>query len=144
MRTTRSSSRRDGLPQCMLGYTAPRVWAWRPPPGQTPQLTYPLGVGLETCNACWDTTPPPVWTESQTGVKNITFPQLRLRAVNIININRIGTTITNRVRTKHSQMLKVKVGEESIKIDGRSVQSHCCWCFSLLPVSCCVRLSGFS
>ena len=30
------------------------------PPGQTPQLS-PLGVGLETCNACWNTTSnPPV------------------------------------------------------------------------------------
>ena len=76
-----------GLPQCMLGYIPPRcgpgdppwVWAWRPPwvcawrppgsgpgdplglgleipLGQTPQLP-PLGVGLETCKACWDTTP---------------------------------------------------------------------------------------
>ena len=47
------------------------------PPGLTPQLppgcrpgnpprpdpsNSPLGVGLETCNACWDTTPP--WTET--------------------------------------------------------------------------------
>ena len=37
--------------------STPRVWAWRPPPGQTPQLP-PLGVGLETCKACWDTPPP--------------------------------------------------------------------------------------
>ena len=35
---------------------SPWVWAWRPGPGQTPQLP-PPGVGLETCKACWDTTP---------------------------------------------------------------------------------------
>ena len=29
--------------------SACKVWVWRPPPG----------VGLETCKACWDTTPPP-------------------------------------------------------------------------------------
>ena len=40
MRTARSSSRREGLPQCMLGYTPwewacrpPRVRAWKPSPG---------------------------------------------------------------------------------------------------------------
>ena len=47
------------------------------PPGvglETPlarPLNFPLGVGLETpletCKACWDTTPP--WTEWQTRVK---------------------------------------------------------------------------
>ena len=34
MRTARSSNRQlwgGGLPQCMLGYTPPQVWAWRPP-----------------------------------------------------------------------------------------------------------------
>ena len=37
------------LPQCMLGYTHPWVWAWRPPPqvwAWTPQarlLNFPLG-----------------------------------------------------------------------------------------------------
>ena len=30
-----------------------------PPQGQTPQPPPPQGVGLETCQACWDTTPPP-------------------------------------------------------------------------------------
>ena len=85
MRTAHSSSclGGGGLSQCMLGYTpwgvgletppgvgletpAPRVWAWRPPPSQTSQLS-PFCVGLEackacwdtTCKACWDTTPPP-------------------------------------------------------------------------------------
>ena len=77
-----------GLPQCMLGHSprcgsgdhppgvgleTPQVWAWRPSPSQTPQpppgvglvslpqarpLNSPLGVGLETCKACWDTTSP--------------------------------------------------------------------------------------
>ena len=44
IRTARSSSCHEGLPQCMLGYTplvvgleTPQVWAWRPPI-QTPQL----------------------------------------------------------------------------------------------------------
>ena len=63
-----------------IGLETPQVWAWRPPgygsgdphgcgpgdppsvgletplPGQIPQLL-PPGVGLETCKACWDTTP---------------------------------------------------------------------------------------
>ena len=65
MHTTHSSSRLlGGLPQCMLG-CPPWVWAWRPPrcgpgtppPGQTPQLP-PLGVGMETCKPCSDTTTP--------------------------------------------------------------------------------------
>ena len=32
----------------------PWVWAWTRSPS-----TSPLGMGLETCKACWDTTPPP-------------------------------------------------------------------------------------
>ena len=61
------------LPQCMLGYPPPRcgpgdppgcgpgetclkVWTWRPP--RPHPSTSPLGVGLETCKACWDTTLP--------------------------------------------------------------------------------------
>ena len=41
----------------------PQVWAWRPPwmwawrPPRPDPSTSPLGVGLETCKACWDTTP---------------------------------------------------------------------------------------
>ena len=31
------------------------VWAWRPP--WPDPSTSPLGVGLDTCKACWDTTP---------------------------------------------------------------------------------------
>ena len=33
----------------------PWVWAWRPP--WPDPLNFPLGVRLETCKACWDTTP---------------------------------------------------------------------------------------
>ena len=103
-----------GLPQCMLAYThpgvgletplgvvleTPQVWAWRPP--QARPLKLPLGVGLETCKACWDTHPllcrharhagihtplwrparhagiPPLqWTEFLTHAsENITLPQ---------------------------------------------------------------------
>ena len=68
-----------GDPPPGVSLETPQVWGWRPPrcgpvdpPGQTPQLTPwvlswrpprtdpstpPLGVGLETCKACWDTTP---------------------------------------------------------------------------------------
>ena len=52
MRTARSSSHQPGgLRQCMLGY--PPFVGLETPPGQTPQA--PLGWGLETCKACWDT-----------------------------------------------------------------------------------------
>ena len=77
-----------GTPQ-VWDWSPLQVWAWRPPrcgpgdpPGvglETPQArpfnfplgcgpgdppwpdpsTSPLGVGLETCKACWDTTTPP-------------------------------------------------------------------------------------
>ena len=79
MRTARSSSRRGIGGGLDMGLETPRVWAWRPPgvgletpqvwvwrhPGvglETPlarHLNFPLGVSLETCKACWDTTPPP-------------------------------------------------------------------------------------
>ena len=64
----------------------PWLWAWTRPPS-----TSPLGVGLETCKACWDTTPLEtcckacwdttcnacwdsnlqLWLESQTPVKTL-------------------------------------------------------------------------
>ena len=85
MRTAHSSSRggsapprvwawRPSPPGCGAG-DPPWVWAWRHPSGcgpgdhththlgvglETPQpdpSTSPLGVGLETCKACWDTPP---------------------------------------------------------------------------------------
>ena len=37
--------------------TSPWLWAWRPLPQARP-LKLPLGVDMETCKACWDTTPP--------------------------------------------------------------------------------------
>ena len=44
-------------PRCGSG---PRwVWAWRPPSPQPDPSTSALGVGLETCKACWDTPPRP-------------------------------------------------------------------------------------
>ena len=49
MRTARSSSRDGGEVS-----TSPR--AGTPPPTRSPS-TSPLGVGLETGKACWDTTP---------------------------------------------------------------------------------------
>ena len=79
MRTARSSSRRlgqsasvdAGIPPWVWAWRPPwvwawrpsRVWAWRPPrcgPGEPPwpdPSISPLGVGLETCKACWDTPP---------------------------------------------------------------------------------------
>ena len=38
--------------------TSPWVSAWRPPWPDPPELP-PPGVGLETCKACWDSTPSP-------------------------------------------------------------------------------------
>ena len=37
----------------------PWMWAWRPLLWPDPPKLPPLGVGLETCKACWDTTTPP-------------------------------------------------------------------------------------
>ena len=67
--------------------TSPWVWAWRPPwPDPSTSL---LGVGLETCKACWDTTPqrpaarhagippPSPVNRIRDTCKNITLPQLR-------------------------------------------------------------------
>ena len=56
MRTNRSGSHLLGevLASVHAGIPIlPRVWAWRPP--RPDPSTSPLGVGLETCNACWDT-----------------------------------------------------------------------------------------
>ena len=80
-----------GLPQCILGYPpgvgleiplgvgleTPQVWACRhalgvgletppgvgleTPPSRPDPSTSPLGVGLETCKACWDTTCNACW-----------------------------------------------------------------------------------
>ena len=62
-----------GLPQCMLGYTPPQVWAWRPPwvwAWRSPPdmgLETGLGVGLET-PWVWAWRPPPgVGLESPPG-----------------------------------------------------------------------------
>ena len=69
----------------MLGYTTSRVWAWTPPPGRHPPLG--LGLGLDTPQGrhpswAWAWTPPPL-DRMTDRCKNITFAQLRLRAVNI-------------------------------------------------------------
>ena len=80
MCTARSSSCQGGSASVHAGIHPPgcgpgdpQVWAWRPPrcgPGdplllgvglETPlpdPSTSPLGVGLETCKACWDITIP--------------------------------------------------------------------------------------
>ena len=54
-----------------------------PPQDQTPQSRYPPGTRPPWSRYPPRTkppkqVPPPLWTESQTPVKNITFPQLRL------------------------------------------------------------------
>ena len=75
MRTARSSSHRGRVclsacwdthtPGCGPGDPPPWVYAWRPPwcgprdPSRPDPSTSPLGMGLETCKACWDTTPLP-------------------------------------------------------------------------------------
>ena len=46
-----------GLRQCMLWYTPLGVALEKTPPWSDPS-TSPLGVDLETCKACWDTTTP--------------------------------------------------------------------------------------
>ena len=70
----------------------PQVWPWRPwqcGPGDPPRpdpSTSPLGMGLETCKACWDTTPTGDLLQGMLGYhppvnriidrcKNITLPQ---------------------------------------------------------------------
>ena len=52
-------------PRCEPGDPLPRSDPSTSPPGcgpgdphQARPLNFPLGVGLETCKACWDTTPP--------------------------------------------------------------------------------------
>ena len=70
----------------------PWMWAWRPPPRPDPS-TSPLGVGLETCKACWDTTPwipaamhagiPPAAVNRMTDrCKNITLHQTSFAGCN--------------------------------------------------------------
>ena len=103
-RSSRRGWGRVSLSACW-GTPPPQMWAWRPPPGvgleTTPQpdpSTSPLGVGLETCKACLDTTPletcckacwdttcnacwditPPV-NRITDMYKNITLPKLRSR-----------------------------------------------------------------
>ena len=49
------------VPHCMLGYTPPQVWAWRPP-GQTPQPPPWLWA--------WRA-PAPLWTELLTHASEI-------------------------------------------------------------------------
>ena len=71
MPTSRSSSHLfgGGLPQCMLGY--PLGVGMETPQGvgletlQPDPSTSPLGVGLKTCKACWDTTP--TWIPARHG-----------------------------------------------------------------------------
>ena len=120
MRTARSSSRLlwGCLPQCILGSPPPSVGLDTPRcrPGDPPRCgpgdpptpgpsTSPLGVGLEICKACWDTTPrgparhagiplampagipPPLWTEFLIhATENITLPQTSFAGGNHSNI----------------------------------------------------------
>ena len=71
-----------GLP-CDLSHHAFDVTCMLPPHQLRPTnsaAAYIVLVGHVTCKASWDTTPPPVNRITHT-CKNITFPQLRLRAV---------------------------------------------------------------
>ena len=115
MRTARSSSHQPGDGGVCLSA------CWDTPPGvnlETPPWpdpsSSPLGVGLETCKACWDTPPPgdlqgmlgyhppPVNRITDT-CKNITFPQLRLRAV-ISSINSLYAFIYTVVNSLWKQL----------------------------------------
>ena len=73
----------------------PWVWPWSPPPARSP-WTSPLGVGLETCKACWYTTPletcckacwdttyPPQQNSWHTLLKILPCPKLHLWVVKI-------------------------------------------------------------
>ena len=115
MRTARSSSHQPGgwggsasvhagihPPQCGPG----------DPPWPDPSSS-PLGVGLETCTACWDTHPPgdlqgmlgyhPAVNRITDTCKNIIFPQLPLRAV-ISSINSLCAFICTLVNSLWKQL----------------------------------------
>ena len=67
-------------PPCQIPELPPQLWAWKPSPEARPR-NFPLDVGLDTCNACWDTTHTHFVNRITATCKNITFPHLRLRAV---------------------------------------------------------------
>ena len=46
------------ISKCQTPQLPPLGVGLETPPGQTPQLCPPFGVGLQTCKACWDTNPP--------------------------------------------------------------------------------------
>ena len=85
MRTARSNSHLLGGVCLSACWYIPQCGPGDPPPRPDPS-TSPLGVGLETRKACWDTTPqrpathagipPPLWTEFLTHTsENIILPQ---------------------------------------------------------------------
>ena len=146
MRTARSSSRLLGergrcLPQCMLGYTHPGcgpgyppcqtpqippnwVWAWRLP--WPDPSTSPLGVGLETCKACWDTTPPDrnSW---HTLLKNITLPPTSLRAVKTYfncTVAHAACADNRAQATNHARPTRLTNNEQTLSKTGVSVPTQ--------------------
>ena len=82
MRTARSSSRQPG--------GSASVHAGIHPPGVGPEPP-PAGVGLETCKACWNTTPLSAVNRITDTCKNIAFPQLRLWVVTSMHSSRMRT-----------------------------------------------------
>ena len=64
------------------GESAQPSWMQIPPETESHLRQTPLDAGHVTCDVCWEAKPTPV-NRMTHRCKNITFPQLRLRVVNI-------------------------------------------------------------
>ena len=116
-----SASMHAGIPPWVWA----QVWAWKHSqcglgdPLRPDPSTSPLGVGLETCKACWDTTcnacwdTPPLWTEFLTHAsENITLPQTSFAGGNdLLGWIQEEPTPKGRARTYHSTKFPWKLYE---------------------------------